>query len=70
MENFDKINLEELDFVDMELEEIQELAEGMLEHRKYSMLRQMLGNLNAADIALLFDEIEIGRASCRERVSA
>ena len=53
MENFDKINLEELDFVDMELEEIQELAEGMLEHRKYSMLRQMLGNLNAADIALL-----------------
>lgn len=58
MENFDKINLEELDFVDMELEEIQELAEGMLEHRKYSMLRQMLGNLNAADIALLFDEID------------
>ncbi|MCI9446668.1 MAG: magnesium transporter [Lachnospiraceae bacterium] len=42
----------------MELEEIQELAEGMLEHRKYSMLRQMLGNLNAADIALLFDEID------------
>lgn len=57
MDNFDNINLEELDFVDMELEEIQELAEGMLSERKYSMLRQMLGNLNAADIALLFDEI-------------
>lgn len=54
----DNINLEELDFVDMELEEIQELAEGMLSERKYSMLRQMLGNLNAADIALLFDEID------------
>ncbi len=58
MDNFDNINLEELDFVDMELEEIQELAEGMLSERKYSMLRQMLGNLNAADIALLFDEID------------
>lgn len=58
MNNFDNINLEELDFVDMELEEIQELAEGMLSERKYSMLRQMLGNLNAADIALLFDEID------------
>lgn len=58
MDNFDNINLEELDFVDMDLEEIQELAEGMLSQRKYSMLRQMLGNLNAADIALLFDEID------------
>ena len=58
MNNFDNINLEEMDFVDMELEEIQELAEGMLSERKYSMLRQMLGNLNAADIALLFDEID------------
>lgn len=58
MDNFDNINLEELDFVDMELEEIQELAEEMLSERKYSMLRQMLGNLNAADIALLFDEID------------
>ncbi|MCI9527394.1 MAG: magnesium transporter [Lachnospiraceae bacterium] len=42
----------------MELEEIQELAESLLSERKYSMLRQMLGNLNAADIALLFDEID------------
>lgn len=58
MDNFDNINLEELDFVDMELEEIQKLAEGMLSQRKYSLLRQMLGNLNAADIALLFDEID------------
>lgn len=58
MDNFDNINLEELDFVDMDLEEIQELAEGMLSQRKYSILRQMLGNLNAADIALLFDEID------------
>lgn len=58
MENLNNINLEELDYVDMELEEIQELAEEMLAERKYSMLRQMLGNLNAADIALLFDEID------------
>ena len=54
----DNINLEELDFVDMELEEIQKLAEDLLENRKYSLLRQMLSNLNAADIALLFDEID------------
>lgn len=58
MENLNNINLEELDFVDMELEDIQKLAEGLLSERKYSMLRQMLGNLNAADIALLFDEID------------
>ena len=58
MENLNSINLEEMDFVDMELEEIQELAESLLSERKYSMLRQMLGNLNAADIALLFDEID------------
>lgn len=58
MENLNNINLEEMDFVDMELEEIQELAENLLSERKYSMLRQMLGNLNAADIALLFDEID------------
>lgn len=55
---YDNINLDELDYMDMELEEIQELAEGMLAERKYSMLRQMLDNLNAADIALLFDEID------------
>lgn len=58
MENLNSINLEEMDFVDMELEEIQKLTEGLLSERKYSMLRQMLGNLNAADIALLFDEID------------
>lgn len=58
MNNFDNINLDELDLMDMELEEIQELAEGLLAERKYSMLRQMLDNLNAADIALLFDEID------------
>ena len=44
MENLNNINLEEMDFVDMELEEIQELAESLLSERKYSMLRQMLGN--------------------------
>lgn len=54
----DNINLEELDFVDMEIEEIQKLAEELLAERKYSLLRQMLSNLNAADIALLFDEID------------
>lgn len=58
MTNIDNLNLDELDFMDMELEEIQELAEGMLAERKYSMLRQMLDNMNAADIALLFDEID------------
>lgn len=58
MENLNNINLEELDFVDMELEEIQKLAEDLLLERKYSMLRQMLSKLNAADIALLFDEID------------
>ncbi len=58
MENLNDINLEELDFVDMELEDIQKLAENLLAERKYSMLRQMLANLNAADIALLFDEID------------
>ncbi len=58
MENLNNLNLEEMDFVDMELEEIQELAESLLSERKYSMLRQMLANLNAADIALLFDEID------------
>jgi len=58
MGKFDYINLEELDLVDMEIEEIQELAEEMLAERKYSLIRQMLNNLNAADIALLFDEID------------
>lgn len=58
MENLNNLNLEEMDFVDMELEEIQELAESLLSERKYSMLRQMLAKLNAADIALLFDEID------------
>lgn len=58
MENFDNINLEELDLMDMNLEEIQEIVEELLAKRKYSMLRQMLDNLNAADIALLFDEID------------
>lgn len=54
----DNINLEELDFLEMEIEEIQKLAEELLAERKYSLLRQMLSNLNAADIALLFDEID------------
>lgn len=49
------INLDDLDFTDMEIEEIHRLAEELLEHRKYSLLRQMLNNLNSADIALLFD---------------
>ena len=35
----DNINLEELDFVDMEIEEIQKLAEELLAERKYSLLR-------------------------------
>lgn len=55
---YDDINIDDLDYMDMELEEIQELVEGLLAERKYSMLRQMLDNLNAADIALLFDEID------------
>lgn len=54
----DNINLEELDFLEMEIEEIQKLVEELLAERKYSLLRQMLSNLNAADIALLFDEID------------
>lgn len=54
----DNINLEELDLLEMEIEEIQKLAEELLAERKYSLLRQMLSNLNAADIALLFDEID------------
>ncbi len=58
MGKFDDIKVEELDFVDINLEEIQELAEGLLSERKYSLLRQILNNLNAADIALLFDEID------------
>ena len=58
MGKFDNIKVEELDFVDINLEEIQELAEGLLSERKYSLLRQILNNLNAADIALLFDEID------------
>ncbi len=52
------INLNDLDFTDMEIEEIHRLAEELLEHRKYSLLRQMLNNLNSADIALLFDEMD------------
>ena len=54
----DNINLEKLDFVEMETEEIHSLAERLLEERKYSLLRQMLDNLNSADIALLFDEMD------------
>lgn len=58
MGNTDNINIENLDFVDMEIEEIQHLAEELLSERKYSLLRQMLSNLNSADVALLFDEID------------
>ena len=58
MGNTDNINMEHLDFIEMEMEEIQHLAEQLLEERKYSLLRQMLSNLNAADIALLFDEMD------------
>ena len=32
------INLNDLDFTDMEIEEIHRLAEELLEHRKYSLL--------------------------------
>ncbi|MCI9647336.1 MAG: magnesium transporter [Lachnospiraceae bacterium] len=42
----------------MELEEIQRLAEHLLSKRKYSLIRQIFNHLNAADIALLFDEID------------
>ena len=54
----DNRNMEDMDFTDMEIEEIQHLAEQLLEERKYSRLRQMLSNLNSADIALFFDEID------------
>ncbi len=54
----DNINMESLDFVEMEIEEIHRLAEQLLKERKYSLLRQMLNNLNSADIALLFDEMD------------
>ena len=57
MGNTDFPDIEHMDFVDMETEEIQRLAEDLLSNRKYSLLRQMLSNLNAADIALLFDGI-------------
>ncbi|MCI9004980.1 MAG: magnesium transporter [Lachnospiraceae bacterium] len=42
----------------MEPEEIQRLAEHLLSKRKYSLIRQIFNHLNAADIALLFDEID------------
>ncbi len=42
----------------MELEEIQHLAQQLLAERKYSLIRQILSNLNAADVALLFDEMD------------
>jgi len=51
----DNMNLDDMDFTDMEIEEIHRLAEQLLEGRKYSLLRQMLSNMNSADIALLFD---------------
>ena len=54
----DNMNLDDMDFTDMEIEEIHRLAEQLLEGRKYSLLRQMLSNMNSADIALLFDEID------------
>ena len=58
METANNINMEDLDFTDMEIEEIHHLAEQLLEERKYSLLRQMLSNLNSADVALLFDEMD------------
>ena len=58
----DNINMESLDFVEMEIEEIHRLAEQLLKERKYSLLRQMLNNLNSADIALLFDEMDKRRS--------
>lgn len=54
----DTLNIDTLDFTDMELEEIQHLAEQLLTERKYSLIRQILNSLNAADIALLFDEMD------------
>ena len=58
MINTDSLEIENMDFTDMELEEIQHLAEQLMCERKYSLIRQILGNLNAADIALLFDEMD------------
>ena len=57
MGNFDNINLNEIDFVDMEIEEIQELAEGLLSERKYSLLRQMHRLLPKEEAAETFSYI-------------
>ncbi len=56
--NIEDLNMEDLDLIDMEPEEIQRLAEHLLSKRKYSLIRQIFNHLNAADIALLFDEID------------
>ena len=56
--NIEELNMEDLELADMELEEIQRLAEHLLSKRKYSLIRQIFNHLNAADIALLFDEID------------
>lgn len=56
--NIEEMNMEDLELADMELEEIQRLAEHLLSKRKYSLIRQIFNHLNAADIALLFDEID------------
>ena len=56
--NIEELNMEDLELADMELEEIQCLAEHLLSKRKYSLIRQIFNHLNAADIALLFDEID------------
>lgn len=56
--NIEDLNMEDLDLTDMEPEEIQRLAEHLLSKRKYSLIRQIFNHLNAADIALLFDEID------------
>ncbi len=58
MINTDTLNIDAMDFTDMELEEIQHLAQQLLAERKYSLIRQILSNLNAADVALLFDEMD------------
>ncbi len=57
MFDYESFNIENLDLADMKIEEIRNLAETFLSDRKYSLLRQLLSNLNAADIALLFDEM-------------
>lgn len=56
--NIEELNMEDMELADMELEEIQRLAEHLLSKRKYSLIRQIFNHLNAADIALLFDEID------------